>query len=119
MNKKTVIYVVLTLIVVAALVTCVALIHRDAKPKHAVLFYSEACPHCQTVENYIDANQVMTRLNLEKKQVNTNIEAVIAVAQSCHLDLQRLQIPLLWTGKRCIFGDKPVIQYFKKQLSKQ
>ncbi len=120
MLKRVIVYVVLILAILALLVFFIRSIHRGQKPPAAngmVLFYSKICPHCMNVERFIDSNQVMSKLKLIQKQVNTHIKEVMAVAKICKLNPQRLAIPLLWTGKACIIGDKPVIDYFKQQMS--
>lgn len=120
MLKRIIIYSLLSAVVMCGLGYFFTLIHHvPKKPTSLVLFYSKECPHCMIVEDFIHSYDVMTKLKLVKKQVNNNIDDVVAVANYCHLNLQQLQIPLLWTGQQCIIGDVPVINYFKQQLGKQ
>lgn len=121
MNKKVkrvLIYSILTLLAVGIVVFFVLLFHKSSvPPKQLTLFYSDQCPHCQNVEAFIQRTQAMSKINLQKKEVAGHINEIMAVAKTCRLDLQRLQIPLLWTGQQCVIGDKPVVNYLKNELN--
>ena len=121
MLRRIFIYTILTLVVIFLLVFFVRAIRGDSKPADngMVLFYSKVCPHCMKVDGFINSTPAMSKLNLVHKQVDQHISEVMAIAKYCRLDSQRLQIPLLWTGKVCITGDTPIIQYFKQQLGKK
>lgn len=118
-KKKIIIYGLLGLVIAVGFCYFSYLVHRNSYANKMVLFYSESCPHCRKVEEFMTANNVMSQLPLMQEQVENNIPDVTALAKRCNLDLSRLQIPLLWTGQQCIVGDKSVIDYFKQQLKSQ
>lgn len=119
MLKKILIYTGLTILVIL-IIGGLYYFHRAPRlSNRLIMFYSDRCPHCQIVESFLSSNQVMTKLPLEKRSIENNIQQIVTVAKICKLDLQRLQIPLLWTGSGCIIGDKPIINYFKTAMEKQ
>ncbi len=116
MKKKIIIYTILGLVIAVGLGYFFDLVHHRPLANQMVLFYSKSCPHCRKVEYFIDHEDIMNRLPLVQEEVESNIHDVTAVAKQCHLNLQTLEIPLLWTGKVCVIGDQAVISHFKQQL---
>lgn len=79
-----------------------------------ILFYGQGCPHCANVEDYLKSNP--PKFNLEQKEVyynQNNQKELISQAKSCGLPENQIGVPFLWTGKDCIIGDTPIINYFK------
>lgn len=84
-------------------------------PNHMILFYSHQCPHCQLVEAFLQQHPVKKPLEqLDILGKNTHTSLLINAAQTCKLNTNTIGIPLLWTGKNCIVGDRDIINYFKK-----
>jgi hypothetical protein len=83
------------------------------------LFYGEACPHGQNVEEYILEKKIeeklkITRLEVSKEQVNANL--LVNTAKTCEVDVsQGVPIPLLYEGKKCYIGDEDVINFLKNE----
>lgn len=79
-----------------------------------ILFYGQGCPHCANVEAYLKSNP--PKFNLEQKEVyynQNNQKDLISRAKSCGIADNQIGVPFLWTGKDCIVGDEPIINYFK------
>lgn len=79
-----------------------------------ILYYGEGCPHCANVENYLKSNPL--KITLEQKEVyynKTNQQDLLSKAKICNIPQNRIGVPFLWTGKDCILGDQPIINYFK------
>ena len=119
MLKKVIVYTLLIAAIVLLFGYFITSVHQNksATPKELSLYYSTECPHCTKVERFLDANQVMSKLPLVQKQINMHIGEVLAVAKVCHLNPQKLDIPLLWTGKKCVIGDTTIINYLTQQMS--
>ena len=87
-----------------------------------ILFYSYTCPHCKTVEDFINQYHVAQKINFDSKEVSQNQHNVVIfsnVAQKyCHITASNLVVPLFWTGSKCIIGDQPIIHYFKTKMAK-
>ncbi|MGE5425839.1 MAG: hypothetical protein ACM3PZ_02090 [Bacillota bacterium] len=85
-------------------------------PNKMTLFYSNSCPHCLNVENYIEANKVQDRFDFQRLEVSAsqrNSQRLIDKAQACGLDTNSLGVPFLWTGDKCLMGDEAIIEFFK------
>lgn len=82
-----------------------------------ILFYSLSCPHCQTVEQYIETNKVKEKYSFDRLEVskNQNNSAQLAAkARACGLDTQGIGVPFLWTGEKCLMGDADIIEFFQQ-----
>ena len=90
-----------------------------AKTATLELFTSETCPHCQNVKREIAANgwDKILPLNLKPVEDSANQRLALERARACRLPLDRLQVPLLWNGQRCLSGDGPILDYLTR-LSK-
>jgi glutaredoxin len=87
-----------------------------------ILFVGSGCPHCAKVEDFINQNQVNSKLSFQTKEVfyDKNNQATFEEkAKECNLDLNNAGVPMLWTGgSNCIEGDQPIIDYFNQQINK-
>lgn len=122
MINRLIIYSILSFVIILLLSIFIYLIYANRTPNTdsgMVLFYSKTCPHCLKVDGFIDSTQAMSKLNLVQKQIDQHVSEVLAIAKYCRLNAGELQIPLLWTGKVCIIGDEPIIQYLKLQMDKK
>lgn len=110
-NKKTIyLIIILGVIILIAL----AFIFR-ASPM--ILFYSDSCPHCQKVEQYITDNGLRQKLKfreLEVSQNQTNAQTLERKARGCGLSTdQGVGIPFFFDGQKCYQGDTDIINYFQ------
>ena len=81
-----------------------------------VLYYGDSCPHCAKVEQYLNDNGIPARVHLTLKEIyhdRANADELAAKAQTCGIPIDRLGVPLLWTGQECLTGDGPIIDFFK------
>ena len=87
------------------------------KPK-MILFYSDSCPHCQNVENYISSNNIRNKYKFQELEVSKNQDNAAllgAKAGQCGLDVNNgVGVPLFYDGQSCLVGDQDIINYFKK-----
>jgi|WetSurMetagenome_2_1015567.scaffolds.fasta_scaffold592766_1 hypothetical protein len=86
-----------------------------------ILFIGTGCSHCKIVEEYIQQNQIDSKLSIDQKEVfynKDNQRLFEEKAKACKLDLNNLGVPLLWTGSTCLEGDQPIIDYLKQQINK-
>jgi hypothetical protein len=83
-----------------------------AQTKDNILFYSEQCPHCQIVEKFMKAHPETASLKIHRENVadRAALQQLIEVAKQCQLT-KDVPIPLLWTGEKCITGDRDVIVF--------
>lgn len=106
---------ILVILVVAAIF--IVAIVRARSQTNMILFYGESCPHCQNVETYINENGIKNKIKFAEKEVSqnkTNAALMERKAKVCGLDTaQGLGVPFFFTGKDCLMGDEPIINYFK------
>lgn len=86
-----------------------------------ILFVGNGCPHCKNVEDYIQQNQINSKISFQTKEVfydKNNQSLLEAKAKACNLSTDSIGVPFLWTGSQCIQGDQPIIDYFNQQVNK-
>ena len=80
-----------------------------------ILFYSDTCPHCKIVEDYIAKNQVKSYLAFGQLEVSThpdNAQLLAKKAAGCGLSTDKLQVPFFFDGTNCLVGDQDIVKYF-------
>jgi len=84
-------------------------------PTKPVLFFTSTCPHCASVREYIETNDILSKIDLEQKELNSqeNVQALLASVQKCELPQDSVGVPFFWTGEECISGDQDIIFYFE------
>ncbi len=107
-----------TIIIVLVIFAIIILAFIFRQPNQ-ILFYSNSCPHCQKVEEYINANGIRNKLKFRELEVATNqnnAQILLQKAQSCGLDTtQGVGIPVFFNGSKCLQGDTAIINYFEQQ----
>lgn len=94
--------------------------NNEKKNEELILFYGEGCPHCEKVEKFIEENKIDKKISLEKKEVynnDNNGKELGEKAVSCGMDTDRIGLPFLWDGKKCLMGDTDIIDYLKNKAS--
>jgi len=92
---------------------------RPAKESQLIFFYGDGCPHCAKVEEYFRQNQVEEKIKFSQKEVyhnKNNADELRQKAKSCGLPLDSIGVPFLWTGDRCLIGDRDIINFFKQKV---
>ena len=124
MTKKTKVILVCLLVVVGITL----FLNRTKLPSSdagIVIFYSDSCPHCVNVENFLEENNVLEKVAYTRKSVDNNqknIEELISKDRSCGLKEGNQNfgaIPLLWEKEtnKCFVGDEDVINFFKEKIN--
>lgn len=83
----------------------------------AILFYSDNCPHCRDVDNWIAKNQLEQELKIIRKEISrqpTNIQEMRLIAQECSLNRDSLGVPFLFAQGNCYLGTAEIISYLSK-----
>ena len=87
-----------------------------------ILFYGTGCPHCEKVEEYLQENNIESKINIEKKEVydnKDNANLLAKIAKKCGIKENELGVPFLWTGSECKIGDEDIINFFKEKVETQ
>ncbi|MDO8529194.1 MAG: hypothetical protein Q7S18_00825 [bacterium] len=94
----------------------------DGAENGPILFYRDDCSHCANVEKFMADNAIDTKIQIDKKEIATdagNQKILLDKAKICKLDTSSIGVPFLWTGKECLMGDQPIIDYLKEQINVQ
>ena len=98
------------------IILCVFALSACKDAGKIIYFYGDGCPHCVKVEKFMKKNNLQARLKFQTKEVfhnPANTAELAKYAKRCSLKGPYLPVPLLWTGSKCVVGDKPILQYFK------
>jgi glutaredoxin/uncharacterized protein YqgQ len=86
-----------------------------------ILFYSQSCPHCHNVSNFIKENKIDEKINILQLDASGKYgELFVEKVKECGLDSQGYGVPFLYYSPEshgCIMGDTPIIDFFKSHLS--
>lgn len=93
---------------------------KKTKP---IYFWSEVCPECKVVEDFLKENKTIQEKlfkekKIEKKEVSfnpKNARELTLIARKCGINSKEIPVPLVWDGKKCIIGNEAVIEFFKQQ----
>lgn len=111
MKRNNIIAIIIAILFVFGIAFLVA-----AQPK-MILFYSDACVHCQKVADFINTNRVKDKLKFRELEVSLNQQnssLMLAKARKCGLDTSGgLGVPFFYDGKKCLSGDVDIIQFLK------
>ena len=108
----------LSLLIIALLIISGLVVVLIKSQPTQILFYSDSCPHCQIVEQYIKDNNVKNYLVFQELEVSNNpanAQLLTKKADGCGLDTNTLQIPFFFDGSNCLIGDQNIINYFSSK----
>ena len=91
-------------------------VNKDAS---IIFFYGQECPHCKTVEKYIEENKITEKVNFAQGEVyhnKTNSALLAEKAGKCGIDTKSIGVPFLWENDKCYVGQEEVIQFFKDKI---
>lgn len=104
MRKQLILYIVCFVVAIAGI--SIWAYKQSNQPKvsdgNFILYYSDSCPHCKNVEEFMANNKVGEKLvGLQRKEAmlnTTNAEEMLKYAKKCNLSLNMVGFPFLWTG---------------------
>ena len=114
MTKPVKISLIIVSILIIAGLTALLIKNQPAQ----ILFYSDTCPHCKIVEQYIKDNNIKNYIVFRELEVSTNAansQLLGKKAASCGLPTDSIGVPLFFDGKNCLVGDQDIIKYFSSK----
>jgi glutaredoxin len=83
-----------------------------------ILFYSQSCPHCQNVEQYMGDSKIQDKLKIEQKEISNKETAnqLLEKVKACNLNIDSVGVPFLWSNGQCLVGDEDIINFFKAKI---
>ena len=86
-------------------------------PTNHEYYWSETCPHCANVAEFMESWEGKDKFQMQKFEVNQSRDNALKFYQRgiyCQISRDNLGVPLLVTpGGECFSGDEPIIQYLK------
>lgn len=98
---------------------------KEKTDSKIVLYYSDLCPHCMNVENYLAENNVQAKVVFLEKNVRTSTENATELmdkAALCGIPSVYLGVPFLWDGEngnQCLMGDNDIINFFESKIGSE
>jgi hypothetical protein len=101
--------------IVIGVMTALYVNAKSTQSDDMVLFYSEECPNCKVVEEYIAANGIMEKLPLVRMNVavNSTKEDLIRISLRCGVKRDEIGIPMLYYHGKCHLGKVEVVNFLK------
>ena len=84
-----------------------------------IYFFGAECPHCNRINEFLEANGVASKFTFTKKEVwhsRTNSAQMKEKAEACGLDASKVGVPFIYTeGNKCIVGEPDVKKFFAEK----
>lgn len=81
-------------------------------------FWGTTCPHCKNVAAFMETWSLKDKIKITKLEVYDNQDNAKLLAEravTCKIPKDQIPVPFLVTPTgKCILGDQPIIEYFKK-----
>lgn len=85
-----------------------------------IFFYGKTCPHCEIVEEYLDKENVRSRVDFSEREVYddpSSARLMMDRQKECGLDKEYVgAVPFLWTKDKCYVGQDDIIRFFKDRI---
>lgn len=97
-----------------------AALAADAQENKYTYYYSQDCPHCQVVKQFILDNKVEEQIPLFRKETTQNQgyhDEAMAKEEACGIAKENMTVPLLTFSDKCYMGEEQIINFFKEKLT--
>ncbi len=103
-----------------ALLGSLSIIYFIKKPSNDyTLYYSETCPHCKIVEEYITNNSLQTKLQITEKEVSKNQPNLLEMKkrmESCGDYNDTLSVPFMYHLNKCYTSQDEIINLLSQKI---
>lgn len=87
----------------------------------AILFYGYSCPHCKTVNDWLEKNNVKDKVKFDHLEVykdKDNNNLLTDKAKSCGLNENQIGVPFLYDfeNNKCMSGSDKIIEFFESKI---
>ena len=117
--QKNLLLIIITIVLTAGALFVLYYFNKPTIDTNAIiLFYGEGCPHCKTVDDFINQNKIGDKVEFTRLEVwyNKNNQNILAeIAQKCGIKTNQVGVPFLWDGDKCYIGDEDTINFFKQR----
>ena len=118
MTKKFLILVSIGVIILGGAIFFFSRDNQPVDTSGIILFYSSGCPHCAKVDQFIEENNVASKVKFVRKEVfynRKNADLLLKLARGCGIADKDIGVPLLWDGSKCIVGEVDIINFFTEK----
>ncbi|MEF3691792.1 MAG: hypothetical protein V3574_01905 [Candidatus Moraniibacteriota bacterium] len=87
----------------------------DLEGGKPIYYYGSTCPHCKTVLDYLDKNDIYTKMEFIKKEVGSsreNSKELTEAALKCGLNPAEIGVPFVFDSGKCYMGGPDVQDFF-------
>lgn len=129
--KSTKIVTITTVLIIVGLLTFVVIGSKNKKEDYQnlnknqneenipIFFYGNTCPHCKNVEEWMEKNNIESKIKIIKKEVydnQKNSQELVKTAEKCGIATDSIGVPFLYTDEgKCLIGTPDVINYLKNK----
>ncbi|MDO8566446.1 MAG: hypothetical protein Q7S04_04690 [Candidatus Moranbacteria bacterium] len=82
-----------------------------------VYYWGDGCPHCKIVSDFLEANDIASKVSFEKKEVwsnKTNASEMGRRAKACGVKPEGMGVPFVYGGDgKCYIGEVDAVNFFK------
>ena len=115
--------VVAGLTVILGVLGIPALGRSDSPVVHALLFYSETCPHCEVVRNEVLPallDKYEDRLEIRELDIGDPryFELLLGFEEMYHIPEDQVGIPELFVGSDYLIGDTPIAEHLEELVDR-
>lgn len=89
------------------------------KDSAIIYYFGKECPHCVSLQKFIDDNKVSEKIFFTKKEVWHNPENAKELnmkAKECNLKEDEIGVPFLYADGKCFVGGSEVENFFKTKI---
>ncbi|MFH8080872.1 MAG: hypothetical protein QXO84_03275 [Candidatus Aenigmatarchaeota archaeon] len=113
-QKIVAIFLLITFITISALYVIYLNKKQKSTDDGILFFYSTTCPHCKNVEDFIQENNLESKIKIIKKEVNYNQKNFLELTQyakSCGVNY--IGVPFVYYKGKCYVGETEIINLLK------
>jgi glutaredoxin len=109
-------------ILIACLIFIAGCDKTNNSTNNIIFFYSKECPHCKKIEEFFNTGHIRNKVTFTEKEISqnkNNLILLIKIQKRCRISIGNyVEVPLLWTGEKCLTGDQDIIKFFTEKIRK-
>lgn len=89
-----------------------------ASDSDIVYYYGNGCSHCGDVADFIEENDIESKVSFQKKEVWSNppnSAEMMARAEECGLNRNNVGVPFLYAAGKCFMGTPDVTGFLSEE----
>jgi glutaredoxin len=90
----------------------------DLSGTKIIYYYSNSCSHCKAVLEFMDKNDIYTKVEFIKKEISrdrNNSRELSEAATKCGKNPASIGVPFVYDNGKCYMGDTDIIDLFSER----